>query len=259
MVQAMIKPSVLLCLIFIFLWVCVPILGQADDAVRHDPALFARLNPDGDKYNFVKHYLSALSELYALEKEAKSPQSFTEISLEGLRERSGQILQENVRLRVARNWVTRYRQSDNGLILKVNEIFSRACDGLIALNQREREWIDEVLNRDASGVSFNHEDIEEYQRIITELAGLRKDMNAGILESSIYVSKILISAERDQNGNMIQLGLTGEERRKLQLKANEFSYPKDTGEIQPGQTFVEGAVAVIRRVLDDETYGVIDG
>lgn len=232
-----------------------------EDVISQNSRIFAELNPDGTKYEFVKHYLTALQHLQKVEQlqEDVPVIALNDISLEILRSRAEHLLQENVNFRVARNLVDRYRQSENGFILKVGEIFSTTCESLIALNSQERDLILSIINRDVSEMAFDGKAKEEYWAQQNEFLAQRKTISAGILEASIYVSKLLRSSQLSSGGQIFRLGISLDERLKLKEFLREFSYPADVIEIQPGQTFVEGSVAVIRQILEDDSFGTLDG
>lgn len=237
------------------------VVWAQEDAISQNPKMFAKLNPDGMKYEFVKHYLTALQHLQKVEQLQDDVPliALNDISLGVLQSRADHLLQENANLRVARNLVDRYRQSDNGFILKVSEIFSNTCESLIILNSQERDLILSFINRDVSGMSFDGKAKEEYGARQNEFSSQRKAVSAGILEASIYVSKLLRSSQLSSGGQIFRLGISLDERLKLKEFLRGFGYPADVVDIQPGQTFVEGSVAVIRRILEDDSFGTLDG
>lgn len=232
----------------------------ADDAIWNQPRLFAKLNPDGMKYEFLKYYLTALQYLEKVDAlQAQAPEIlFNDLTLDVLNSRADHLLQENANIRVARNYVDRYRNSKNGFFLKVNKIFLHTCESLISLNSQEHELILSLISRDISGLSFDGKAKEDYLIKQNQWADQRKSVSAGILEASIYASKLLLSSQLDSGDTISRLGISAEQRQILKDFLDDFSYTEKGTDILPGQTYVEGSVAVIRKVLEDDSLGTID-
>lgn len=234
--------------------------GYSDVAIDN-PKTFAELNPDGIKYEFVKHYLMALEYLRKVEEmQASFPETVrADVSVETLRARAEYLSRENANIRVARNLVERYQQEENGFVLKVGEIFLNTCEVLIHLNNQERDVIMALIAGHSGGEAIDSAAVEAYLVRQNGFLQQRKAVSAGIVEASVYVSKLLLSNELNSSGQIYRLGIRLDERRKLRERLEEFPYPPGMTELQPGQTFVEGSVAVIRRVLEDDSLGNLDG
>lgn len=227
--------------------------------VTDDSNLFMANNPDGKKYEFVKNYLSSLS-YFQLNDERERKQAGEAVGIldspEKTEELVKSIIQQNANLRVARNLIKKYKSPENGLILKAVVLFMQVADEQIEFNNEERAMLERVVDVIKSG-DIRVYDTPKFYKDQAKIAKQRKESFKKLLESSVLVSKILISNKPDKYGEFINLGITKDERKKLISKLNElFVGYKEVG-LKEGQSFLEGSVASIREILEDKSWGTL--
>jgi len=220
------------------------------------PSEIASRNPDGIKYDFVKSYIMALEYLYQNETSRKAapvigPKNIDNLNV--LAKEQDRLISANVNLRIARNLLERFLKGNNGLIVKVIEIFSAYSDKQVELNNRERMVISVVL-KSALLKNLKDFDYKWYSDNVEKIANERRESSMQLLESSLMVPKVLISQDYDNSGHFYKLGITKEERRNLIRRMRIFSDENFKGEVRSGQTFLEASVSAIREMLEDTTW-----
>ncbi len=222
---------------------------------------FRKYNPDWKKYEFTRDYLTSLEYI------RKNYDRQDSIDLSGaqpdvlnrIARMRDELIHENVNLRVARNYLKRYKnQARNGLMLKVADLFTHVCDDLIDLNSGQRALLEEMhaLQRRGEMDSAAAARFEERQLAINYE---RRDALKELLRASILVTKILVSPTENYYGEFDRLGITQEQRYKLLDKVREFDEASYQGELRSGQSFLEGSVVTIREILEDYNYETLDG
>jgi hypothetical protein len=217
---------------------------------------FKQYNPDIDKYNFARSFITGLSyynrvaeRLASEDKAAVDAKSDARAIRDFIDDRT----LDNTELRIAKNYLTRYAGSQNGLIRKVARDATVTYDKLLAMSVRERElW--QVFGRfRTTGLppDFNEEEFGGQQVI---LARDKKEIAKDLIRESILVGKILLSAARCDQEDCQELALTREERDKLVKKLDEFAGGNTDWGMKPGQSTVHACVAALREVLEDPLY-----
>ena len=223
---------------------------------------FKRTNPDIKKYEFVRDYISSLSYLKVNEDESKEINELaaTETKeIDRIALLRDNLIRNNVNLRIARNYLKKHnKQKENGLILKVVDTFSKMCDDLIALNNQERNLLENLYYTQLKD-EMDSFDRSAYERNQERIAAQRKTTSKKLLESSLFVTKVLISPQENYYGEFDRLGITQEERYRLLYKIDEFAEDGFKGELRAGQTFLQGSVVAIREILEDYDFETIDG
>lgn len=248
---------------FLF-WSLLYSISQADFIYTH-PEQFKKYNPDGakgQKYEFVKSYLNALKYLYLNEKQEEKRREEIFLKANSKEKTKGHIenlKDENINYRTARNLLKKYKTSENGLVLKVTDMFADACDQFIELNNRERKILESMLARpqEASWGNFKKRE-RQFETQYKTLAYERRKNATHLLEASLLVNKVLISSREDKHGEFINLGITSEEREKLLLKIDEIYEGKYYEKLKEGQPFLGASISEIRKILLDKTWGTID-
>lgn len=245
-------------MVFVFL-LSIPFAGG--DLLYTDAEKFREHNPDVGKYDFVKDYLNSLSYLKTNEKrdrEVTVKSSGALEKIENVKALIDNLIMDNANLRVARNYLKKYKRSPNGLILKVTDLFIKVSDEQIEFNNQERglfESLHQFLESD-DFKNFNKDKFLEDQKYLSDV---KRESLKGLLEASLLVNKILISENPDEFGEYVNLGITKKERQKLLKKINEFEGGDYQGDLREGQTFLQGSVSVIREILEDKSWAALDG
>ncbi len=220
---------------------------------------FSKYNPDGIKYTFVKDYLSALSYLKTCfspltrpihrKKEKHKPFSKIEESIR-------KLTQDNLNLRIAKNLISDYRDANNGLIVKVTDIFVKMCDKQIKLNEEERHLIEDLYEAKEK----NKPNLFDDRRFIAaqrKLSDERKFVWRDLLRASMLVKKVLISGVPDKYGEFVSLGITETQRRKLLARVEGFDCKDCGSRIHEGQTFLDASISAIKEILEDTTWDTL--
>ncbi len=217
---------------------------------------YQEYNPDGRKYEFVKSYIHSLSYIYQNDVRNEEirlltfeylQEAFNLVKLRDI------LVVNNINLRVARNFIKKYKDSQNGLILKVSELYTQFCDDLIEINDEEKEFYNKLyensLERDTQGI--DKKKIVDWQQYVNEK---RKEIMMDLLESSLLVTKVLISDKTDGYGELSYLGISDDQRHNLLTLLGGFKGEEFKGNLRGGQSFVEGSVSVLRQILQDDDY-----
>lgn len=222
---------------------------------------FRKHNPDWKKYEFTRDYLTSLGYL----KKNYDRQDHIDLNgseldiLNRIARMRDALIQENVNLRVARNYLKRYKnQATNGLMLKVTDMFTLVCDDLIQLNSRQRILLEEMHGLQRKG-GLDQATAKTFEDRQQEINNARRDALKTLLKSSILVTKILVSPTENYYGEFDRLGVTQEQRYKLLDKIRHFDEASYQGELRSGQSFLEGSVVTIREILEDHNFESLDG
>jgi len=221
---------------------------------------FQKYNPDVNKYEFVKSYLTALTYLQTnVDRHERTESELADREeVDKIPFYQEDLIQNNVNLRIARNYVKKYsKDTKNGLILHTAHIFQDLCNQYIELNNQERS------NLNAYYQALLYDNLEKfdkdtYQAELIRISNQRRNVSEKLLETSNLVSKILISSKVDAYGEFYQLGITEYEREKLIHRFDEFKGPGFQGNLREGQTFLEGSVSTVREILEDESWASLD-
>lgn len=221
--------------------------------------IFKNHNPDGQKYQYVSAYLTALEYLHQNKKQAASMPafSFDDIGNKGkVKSYIDQLNNENMNLRISRNLVKKFITPENGLILRSATLFVESCDELVDLNQQEKILFQEYFNlKSASDITPAQK--RKFLTRHSALAEQRKEVSLKILEGSMLINRVLISDKEDKYGQLVMLGITQEQRKRLLEKINQFKGGEFDGEIRDGQSALEASVASIRSILADKSWATI--
>ncbi len=220
---------------------------------------FKQNNPDHGKLAFAKSYISALSYLKAINErwEKNSPKKvFIDSDVTLMRGYVSFIIKDNMDLRIAKNYLAPYLQSNNLLVRKTADTFITACMTEIAINEKEKQIWDQWY-----AVKSNKFDTKNNEKAFVkaqqELSEKRKTSRNAIIEATMLLTSVLKSERNlDEKGRI--LALTRKERKAL------LNYLDETGRdvldwgIKPGQDHWQASVALIREVLEDPLYTTLN-
>jgi hypothetical protein len=247
-------------IIIMMMFLCSGLSGFVyADPLYDDVQKFKENNPDGYKYDFVRAYLNAL--MY-FKKNKERKENLPHINFENLAESKSvkpiidNLRRDNVNLRIARNLVKKFLKPENGLILKVSDMFVGMCDDQIELNSYEKVLYEKVYEFQAKAEfdEFNPDSFIEAQRL---LASQRHASLKDLLETAMMVNVILVSHKTDEYGDFYSLGITGKQRQNLLYKIDDFQGHSFREEFQEGQSFLAGSVNIIRQILENESWEVL--
>jgi hypothetical protein len=237
------------------IFVLLMLLVVALPSRAEDSGAFKRYNPDGNKYEFARSYIASLGYLnsvdarwnkYADLKKKSSEDKFILWNIE-------RLVSDNMDIRVAKNYMTKYFDTRNRLMRKVTDSYVYACDQLVDINRQERElW--ESLKQLKDAKKFDAAQEKDFIDRQEALAIRRKDAMRGIVSSSVLMTKVLLSENTREKDIKKRLALSTEQREKLVGKLDSYARDNLDWSLKPGQTFVQAAEASVREVLEDSFY-----
>jgi hypothetical protein len=245
----MMRKILSLCLSFIF--VSNSFAGAAEE--------FKRQNPDVMKYEFGRSYISALKYLRSIDsrwqkKEPKKVHAGDDFQI--IRGSMNYLSMDNADLRIVKSYMTPYIASPNALMRKVADIIVFSCENGIALNNQERmlweKWGD--LKSAGQGTPDKERIFVKSQ---AEIAFKRKEADKQIIQASILMTKVLMSAD-NANENGHRLAITADQRKKLLKKLDSFGKDILDWGLKPGQRTLDASIAAIREVLEDSVWTSVD-
>ena len=240
--------SILLLLIFSFVF--LPSLYGAEG----NP--FKTKNPDIDKYPFVKNFIVGLGYYHRVAERLKQEADVSTAA--GSELRAIQVFiddrtLDNTELRIARNYLTSFSSSRNGLIRKVAQDTIATYDKLIAMSVSERDlW--QSFYEFKKKQKTQHIDEKDFIHQQMEIALDKKEVAKGLLEASHLIHTVLLSAEKCESDGCPNLAITQQERDKLIEKLDVFARNNMAWGMKEGQSTVEACEAAIREVLEDPVY-----
>jgi len=220
---------------------------------------FGKNNPDLNKYEFARSYITALSYMKDINDRwgKNAPQKlFAGQKLKMIMATLNDLALDNTDLLVIKHYLLKYLISPNRLIRKVADIVVVATNREIAINEDEKklweEWYD--LNEAAQATKLKEIEFLKSQDAM-ELQ--RKEADKDIIQASVFMTKILVS-EKNKNGHGHLLAITAQQRQKLLDKLDSFGSDNLDWGLKSGQTTLEGSIAVIREILEDSIWISID-
>lgn len=216
---------------------------------------FKKNNPDGRKYDFARSFITSFGYLKATEQRW---QKSDEIKGRGnetafIQWNLDRLAKDNLDLRIAKNYVTKYFTVPNQLMRKVIDSYAYACDQLINLNVEERELWNHMHQVEKKGEVATEED-QEFVQAQQRLADDRKEILRSIVELSVLMTKVMFSENNEEKKARKRLALTSKQRDKLVRKLDSYAGDNLDWGMKPGQTYLQGAEATIREVLEDPTF-----
>ena len=147
-------------------------------------------------------------------------------------------------------------------MVKVTDIFYQVCDEQAKLNEEEVKLIQNGVP-EKEKVDPNHLlDVNQTPQPVLDqhiaLNQRRKDSLQKLVEASVLVAKVLISNQTDRDGELVVLGISELERKKLLTKADSFYGSGFEGGLREGQSFLQASVSSIKEILEDYSWGTLD-
>jgi hypothetical protein len=166
------------------------------------------------------------------------------------------LIKDDTDFRIAKNYLTKYLDSENLLIRRTADLFIAGCMTGLAINAKEKEiWDQWYAVKSNNLASFVNE--RAFIKAQEELGIKRKENNKTIVEASVLMTKVLKSARNiDERGHV--LAITSREKEKLLDHLDEFGKQTLDWGLKAGQDHVQASIAVIREVLEDTIYLALD-
>lgn len=244
----MIKKSSLILTILL----CV---GAALPLARAQENLFKQNNPDIEKYDFTRSYIASFAYLQSLDKRLKESENMNSRGnvFNFIQWNLDRLGKDNMDLRIAKNYVAKYFTVPNPLMRKVIDTYVYSCDQLVSLNLEERNLWQKMYGVNKQGKVSPEQD-REFMKKQGEISAKRKTAMVSLTESAALLTKLMLSENTKDKQAKKRLALTAKERDRLLRKLDTYAGDNLDWGMKPGQTYLQGAVAMIREVLEDPTY-----
>jgi hypothetical protein len=241
--------SLLIALGFLF-------MGAPLVAAQQAPSSFKQLNPDIDKFDFAKTFITSLSYYGKMDKrlveEQKAGDQFAQ-EPKALKAIIDNRTNDNTDLRVAKNYLVKYASSKNMLIRKVAYDLAVAYENHILVSSKERSMWQAYYKFKSTGIPKDLNE-PEFKRQMENLARDRRSAALSVLEQVMMLKKVILSAARCADENCQELALTQRERDKLVTKLDSFAKDNRAWGMKAGQGTFEAAIASVREVLEDPLF-----
>lgn len=244
----------LLQLMFLF-----AIWGMAIAHPAHAADDFSKNNPDINKYEFARSYISALSymkdiddrwventpkKLYPNDKKRMIMATIYDLTLD-----SSDLL-------IIKNYLRKYLLAPNMLIRKVADNAVVAVSQEIAINHEEKTLWEKWYDLNAAGQASRPKEID-FVKAQYSLELSRKEADKNFIQATVMMTKVLISGKnKDGKGHL--LAITSQQRQKLLDKLDSFGKDNLDWGLKSGQSTIEGSIAVVREILEDSIWISID-
>lgn len=216
---------------------------------------FKKNNPDGNKYEFARSYISALNYFYTINQRwEKNPpkKKYKADDLKVIRRSMEYFVQDNLDLRVAKNYMVKYLSFSNPFMRKASDMLIVACNQDIALNNKAKNLWQDWLNKK----SLTAPTLEEQKSFIKaqrEIELKRKQSDKIIIEASMLMTKVLLSQDNpNDKGHLLAIN----QKQRSNLLDDLDVYGKEVLDwgLKPGQSTLGASIAAIREVLEDPIF-----
>jgi hypothetical protein len=242
-----------------FVILCLGLLSFSGPLSAAQPTPFQKSNPDIGKFEFARSYISALGYINSVDQRWKTNSPKKMYAGDDVRIMRGFVallIKDNMDLRIAKNFLSKYLKAQNPFIRKTTDIFMAACSTQIAINDKEKEIWDQwyAVKSNNMATAANQKAFVQAEE---ELALKRKESGKKIVEASVLWTKVVRSA-RNTNDNGKILAVTKDQRRQLLKHLDEFGKSVLDWGLKPGQNYAQASIAVLREILEDSLYTPID-
>lgn len=241
--------------LFVSLVICGAMIagpaGAADD--------FHKNNPDVNKYEFARSYVSALSYMRAIDDRwnRNAPKKlFADQKDKMILATINDLTLDSSDLLIIKNYLVKYLMSPNMLMRKVADIVVVAVSREISINHEEKTLWEKWYDLNAAGQATRPKEID-FVKTQHSLELRRKEADKDIIRASVLLTKVLIS-DQNQDSKGHRLAITAQQRQKLLDKLDSFGGDTLEWGLRSGQTTLEGSIAVIREVLEDSIWISLD-
>ena len=249
----------IIALLMVSLGFCGGDLVQAD-LLYDDPESFVEHNPDGKKYEFVKVFLDALK---YLKKNKERQELLPHINLNNFQDSPSvkpilaSFVKDNMNLRIIRNLLKNFKTQNNKLLVKIVNLIKGFCDKQIDLNNDEKVLYERIYSYQIEE-NYDAFDTEDFVKQQTVILNSRRETFKDIMEAAMFVNMALVSPKQNEYDEFYQLGITAEQRENLLVKVYSFKGREFNGFVEGGQSFLAGSINIIRQILENEDWEVIE-
>ena len=216
---------------------------------------FKKNNPDGNKYEFARSYISALSYFREIENRwsKKSPKKkFPKEDLKIIRGNIEYYVLDNSSLRIVKGYMGKYLSSPNPLMRKVADMVLVACEKEIVLNDKAKNLWQNWLEYKTKAKPKPSEE-KEFVASQRQLELQRKEADKSIIKASVLLTKVLLSQDNSNDKGRF-LAITSTQRDKLVADLDVYGKDVTDWGLKPGQSTLDASIAVIREVLEDSVF-----
>jgi hypothetical protein len=241
------------------LLVLLAIYGMMIVHPAHAADEFIKNNPDLKKYEFARSYITALSYMKSIDDrwDKNAPKKlFADQKNKMILATINDLALDSSDLFIIKSYLRKYLMSPNMLIRKVADIVVVATSREIAINHEEKELWQKWYDLNNAGQATRPKEIE-FVKSQYSLELKRKEADKDIIQASVMMTKVLIS-DKNKNGKGHLLAITAQQRQKLLDKLDSFGSDNLDWGLKPGQSTLEGSIAVIREILEDSIWISID-
>jgi hypothetical protein len=220
---------------------------------------FGKNNPDLNKYEFARSYISALSYIKDINDrwDKNAPKKlFADQKDKMILATLNDLALDNSDLRIIKNYLLKYLTSPNMLMRKVADIVVVATSREIAINDEEKTLWQKWYDLNAAGQVTRPKEIK-FVKNQHSMELRRKEIDKDIIQASVFVTKVLMS-DQNKDGKGHRLAITAQQRQKLLDKLDSFGNDDLDWGLKPGQSTLEASIAVIREILEDSIWISID-
>lgn len=220
---------------------------------------FKKNNPDIGKYAFAQSYIASLSYLnvmYLRWQQTSPKKVYAGDDVKVMHGYVAYLIKDNLDLRIAKNYLNKYLQAKNPLIRKTAETYISACLTLILINDKEKEVWDQWYAIKSNKLDTKANE-KAFIRKQEEFALKRKEAYKAVIESSIFLTKVLKSERNDSDKGHV-LAITAKERNSLLKHLDEYGKGVLDWGLKSGQDYMQASIAVIREVLEDTINTCLD-
>jgi hypothetical protein len=220
---------------------------------------FKKNNPDIQKYEFARSYITSLSymkQIYDRWNEDAPKKLFAQQRVKMIRSILNDLALDDSDLRIIKNYLVKYLGYPNMLMRKVADMVVVATNQEISVNNEEKLLWDKWYGLLATGQATRAKEIE-FVKAQYSLELKRKEADKDIVKASVLMTKVLIS-DKNKNGRGHILAVTAVQRQKLLDKLDSFGSDTLDWGLKPGQRTLEASIAVIREILEDSIWISID-
>ena len=234
---------------------CVILAACHCSTSAHAAQDFQKNNPDIAKFEFTRSYISALDYInqIKLRWQTSSPKKvYAGDDVKVMRGYVAFLIKDDADLRIAKNYVVKYLDSSNFLMIKAVKTFIGYCEMGVLINDKEKEIWDQWYAVKSTNLATPANE-QAFIKAQKELSLKRKENGKDLIEASVLVAKVLRSARNaDDKGHL--LAITAKEREKLLKRLDDFGRDTLDWGLKPGLDHVQASIAVIREVLEDSVF-----